>query len=245
VLGVPTAVAAIVPAAGAGTRLADAASGSATWKAFRALAGRSMLQHSVDVVAPFVDQVVVAVPAASSLRLEVSSRVPVRVVDGGPTRQRSVRNGLDAIEGRVSWVLVHDAARPLVPGDVVRRVLAALQQGARCAVPAVAAPDSVRLLSASGSSQPLDRRQVRLVQTPQGFVLDLLRQAHAAAVDDLATDDATLVEALGETVTLVEGDPLAFKVTRPIDLLLAETVLAGQSRPESAAPANHRSAPQH
>jgi len=202
-------------------------------KALRVLAGRSLLQRSVDALAPFVDEIVVAAPPESldAVVLE-SGDTPLVVVEGGSTRQRSVRKALAALSDSVAWVLVHDAARPLVPADVVRRVLAALHEGAGCVVPTIAPPDSLRRLAPDGSNEPLERSRVRLVQTPQGFAVDALRHAHETARTDLATDDATLVEAIGEAVTLVEGDPRAFKITRPVDLLLAEALLRSRlSRP--------------
>jgi 2-C-methyl-D-erythritol 4-phosphate cytidylyltransferase len=105
-------------------------------------------------------------------------------------------------------------------------VLAALEAGATCVVPVIPVSDSLRGVAPGGTNAPLDRAGVRLVQTPQGFTLEALRRGHAGARTDGATDDATLVEATGESVTLVDGDPLAFKITTPLDLLLAEAVLA-------------------
>jgi 2-C-methyl-D-erythritol 4-phosphate cytidylyltransferase len=227
--------AAIIPAAGLGTRLAeshDISLGGAP-KALRRIAGRSMLQRTVHVFAEHVDEIVVAVPPDFLRHIELDEPgTRVTVVAGGATRQQSVRHALDAMTDSVTHVLVHDAARALVPGAVVRRVKAALSEGATCVVPVVPVSDSLRAVSPSGSNAPLDRAAVRLVQTPQGFEVTTLRRGHSAAVTDLATDDATLVEAVGETVTLVDGDPLAFKITRPLDLVLAEAVL-GQR--ESAA----------
>ncbi len=162
----------------------------------------------------------VAAPAdlAESLRFHVPG-LRVVVVAGGLTRQESVRNALDALSDSIAWVLVHDAARPLVPADVVRRVLEALHGGARCVVPAIAPHDSLRWLAADGGNAPLDRSQARLVQTPQGFTVEALLRGHVSSLSDLATDDASLVEAIGEVVTLVDGDPMAFKITRPLDLV--------------------------
>jgi 2-C-methyl-D-erythritol 4-phosphate cytidylyltransferase len=222
-------IAAIFPAAGPGTRLGAGPDGVRTPKAFRALSGQTLVQRSVTALSDQVDQIVVAVPAGSLDDHHVADlSVDVTMVAGGSTRQASVRNALDALSDEVEYVLVHDAARPLVPSDVVRRVLDALRAGARCVVPAIAAHDSLRWLPEDGATRSLDRDRVRLVQTPQGFAVDALRSAHARATTDLATDDAGLVEAIGETVTLVEGDPRAFKITGPLDLLLAEALLASR-----------------
>lgn len=191
------------------------------------VAGRSLLQRSVEALAPYVDEIVVVLPAGHRDRTDVDGG-PARVVSvsGGITRQHSVRNALAALSGSVEWVLVHDAARALVPPQVVRRVLAALQSGALCVVPAIAPHDSLRLLTTEGRSEPLDRSQVRLVQTPQGFTVGALKRGHEMAEAETATDDATLVESTGEAVTLVAGDPRAFKITHPLDLALAEAILS-------------------
>jgi len=222
-------VVAIIPAAGAGTRLVGSGGTDECPKALRLLAGRTLLQRSVDMLEQYVDEIVVALPALWAVACEIESTVAVSIVEGGTTRQRSVSMALDALDDDVGWVLVHDAARPLVPGAVVQRVLDALAEGASCVVPTVEPADSLRAVSADRASAPLERSQVRLVQTPQGFRADALRRAHDAARPDAsadATDDASLVEATGVAVTLVEGDPLAFKITRPLDLLLAEALLA-------------------
>jgi 2-C-methyl-D-erythritol 4-phosphate cytidylyltransferase len=220
-------IAAIIPAGGEGSRLGPTQGATQVPKALRLLAGRSLLQRSIDVLGPFVDEIVVAAPAdvAESLRFHVPG-LRIVVVAGGQTRQESVRNALDVLSDSIAWVLVHDAARPLVPAEVVRRVLDALRGGARCVVPAVAPHDSLRWLAADGGNAPLDRSQARLVQTPQGFTVEALLRGHVSSLSDLATDDATLVEAVGEVVTLVDGDPRAFKITRPLDLLVAEALLA-------------------
>jgi 2-C-methyl-D-erythritol 4-phosphate cytidylyltransferase len=196
-------------------------------KALREVAGRTLLQRSVAVLAEYVDEIVVAVPSPYVDRVELHEPGPrVTVVAGGETRQESVRLALEALTPEVTHVLVHDAARALVPVAVVHRVVAALQEGATCVVPVTGVSDSLRGVTPGGSNAPLDRAAVRLVQTPQGFTVRALRQGHAAARTDLATDDATLVEATGQSVTLVDGDPLAFKITRPLDLMLAEAVLS-------------------
>jgi 2-C-methyl-D-erythritol 4-phosphate cytidylyltransferase len=220
-------VAAVIPAGGEGSRLGVRAGEPPVPKALRLLAGRSLVQRGIDVLAAYVDEIVVAVPApaAETLRVEAPD-VRLRIVAGGATRQESVRNALAALSDQVTQVLVHDAARALMPADVVRRVLAALAAGATCVVPAIPVADSLRVVSADGSNAAADRAGVRLVQTPQGFALDALRRAHGAANTDRASDDASLVEAVGEPVTLVAGDPRGFKITYPFDLMLAESLLA-------------------
>lgn len=224
--------AALVPAAGFGVRLDDRRAGEpAVPKAFRQLAGQSLLRRCVKLLVGLCDEVVVAAPGThvDLARDDLAGLgAGVRVVGGGVDRRASVACALAAAHPQAQMILVHDAARPLVPPDVVRRVLDALDAGAQAVVPTQPVPDSLRLLGADGLSAPIDRSSARAVQTPQGFRRTVLEQAHAAGPDISATDDASLVERLGVPVTLVDGDPLAFKITRPLDLLLAEVVLASQ-----------------
>ena len=229
-------VAAIIPAAGRGLRLASSTFSAVEPKALRLLGGRSLLERSAAVLAGHVDHLVVAAPGdrLDEVRRELAALpVPVTLVAGGATRQQSVHRALDEVSADFRLVLVHDAARPLVPADVVHRVLEALAAGAPIVVPVLDVTDSLRQLATDGRNRPLDRAHVRAVQTPQGFARDTLVRAHTSGVEGVATDDATddasLAERLGAEVTLVAGDPLAFKITRPFDLLVAETVLASQA----------------
>ena len=152
----PRAVAAIVPAAGWGTRLASPTgngSGAVSAlrpKALRPLAGRTMLQRSIDALSEAVDEIVVAVPTGYVGRVDPESAVPVSVIAGGETRQESVRLALAGVSSTVTHVLVHDAARALVPVDVVRRVREALDSGAACVVPVIAISDSLRGVAPGG-----------------------------------------------------------------------------------------------
>lgn len=211
-------------------------------KALVVLAGQPVICWALEALAAGgVTDVVVAgpdSPAGSTDLVDVlRSRPPplrVRVVAGGPDRSASVAAALAAVPAGVAHVLVHDAARPLVPPAVVRRVLAALQTGARAVVPALPVVDTVKQVVGGVVRETVDRGALVGVQTPQGFDAALLRAAHAAPAGPV-TDDAGLVEALGERVVVVAGDPDAVKVTRPFDLIVAEAVLAGRS--SSAAPA--------
>jgi 2-C-methyl-D-erythritol 4-phosphate cytidylyltransferase len=157
--------------------------------------------------------VVLVVPADVVNEPEPSVTV---VVAGGATRSDSVRNGLAALPGDVDVVVVHDAARPVPVGRVWDRVLAAVAEGADAAVPGVPVADTLRELDGGA----VDRNRFVAVQTPQAFRASALRAAHANGGD--ATDDASLVEAAGGRVVVVDGDPTNIKVTTPIDLTLAE-----------------------
>jgi 2-C-methyl-D-erythritol 4-phosphate cytidylyltransferase len=221
--------AAIVPAAGRGERL-----GPGTPKALRLLGGSPILAHAVRALATAraVDLVAVAAPVENvdevrGLLDGVVGEADLIVVAGGDTRQDSVARALLALPEDVDVVLVHDAARPLVPAEVVDRVVAAVRAGAPAVIPVLALVDTVKRVDATDRViETPDRSLLRAVQTPQGFRRTLLQAAHAAADLDDATDDAGLVERSGVEVTCVPGHEEAFKITRPLDLLLAEAVVA-------------------
>ncbi|WP_314254198.1 2-C-methyl-D-erythritol 4-phosphate cytidylyltransferase [Streptomyces sp. DSM 40907] len=234
----PHRTAAVIPAAGRGVRLGPGAP-----KALRALGGTPMLIHAVRAMARSraVSLVVVVAPPAEAAEVRLllgehtlPERTELLVVPGGETRQESVRAGLDALPQDITSVLIHDAARPLVPVDTVDSVIEAVRDGAPAVVPALPLADTVKEVEPGkpGEPEPVlgtpERARLRAVQTPQGFDLATLRQAHAAiAVDgEGATDDAGMVERLGVTVVVIPGHEEAFKVTRPLDLVLAEAVLA-------------------
>lgn len=200
-----------------------------------------MLVHAVRALATArsVDLVVVAAPEdgvgdvvallAEHNLLDASPGVaPSMVVSGGETRQDSVARALVSLPAEVDVVLVHDAARPLVPSTLIDAVSAAVRAGADAVVPGIPVADTIKAVDADGGVvATLDRGALRAIQTPQGFRRTVLTSAHAASDPDApATDDAGLVEALGVEVLVVPGDEEAFKVTRPIDLVLAEAVLA-------------------
>jgi 2-C-methyl-D-erythritol 4-phosphate cytidylyltransferase len=228
-LVLPPPVAAIVPAAGAGERL-----GAGVPKAMVPLGGEPVLAHAVRalVAEPRVGLVVLACPdgleeSMAAVAAGVAGGVPIVAVTGGASRAESVRRALDVVPESVEVVLVHDAARCLVPVQVVGAVVDAVLAGADAVVPGLPVVDTIRAVAADGSSRTLDRASLRVVQTPQGFRAEVLRRAHAGG-DAAATDDAGMAEALGLPVTLVAGHPRAFKVTTPLDLLLAEALVSGQ-----------------
>ncbi len=223
-------VVALVVAAGSGSRL-----GGDVPKALRELRGRPLVSHSIDgLAAGGVDRVVIVIaPGLDDAFADVvaGSPIPARCVHGGDERQDSVRIGLAAIAAdpelaTARYVLVHDAARALVPGDLVRRVIGALRDGAVAAIPVLPVVDTIREVTGTGSAT-VDRNRFRVVQTPQGFDRDVLERAHRLVADDglQVTDDAAAVEALGHPVALVAGDREALKVTEPLDLLFAEAIV--------------------
>jgi 2-C-methyl-D-erythritol 4-phosphate cytidylyltransferase len=220
-------VAALVPAAGRGERLGPGAP-----KAIREISGTPMLVYAVKALAasPVVDVVVVAAP--SDYREDVGSLLQpqefsaeVFVVAGGESRSESVARALIALPDDVDVVLVHDAARPLVPPEVITNVVAAVRDGHAAVVPVVPLVDTIRTVSGDASlGATVSRDSLRAVQTPQGFTRDVLQRAHAE-VDAPVTDDAGMVERLGIAVHAVDGHEDAFKVTRPLDVVLAEALI--------------------
>ena len=210
----------IVAAAGSGLRL-----GADRPKALVELAGRPLVAWAVEtLLAGGAHEVVVAVP--TEYRDDFAAALPgVRLADGGATRTASVRAALAAVSARATAVLVHDAARPLTPPDVVRRVLAALGGGARAVVPVLPAVDTMVAVGPDGRvTGALPREAIRRVQTPQGFHRRTLDEAYRRlpASAEL-TDDAAVVHTLGVPVQTVEGDERAAKVTIAHDLAIAES----------------------
>jgi 2-C-methyl-D-erythritol 4-phosphate cytidylyltransferase len=226
----PQPVVAVIVAAGAGTRL-----GGGSPKALRDVGGRSLVRHSLDGLAGGgVTAAVVVIAAGEQAAFETAladAPIPAGYVYGGARRQDSVRAGLVAIAGDpklagCDFVLIHDAARALVPADVVARVIEALEDGAVGCVPAIPVVDSIRRVNEDGTSVVVDRTPLRAVQTPQGFRRTVLEAAldHADLIGLEVSDDATAIEAFGESVVLVDGSTEALKVTVPADLVLAEAI---------------------
>ncbi|MBL7254505.1 2-C-methyl-D-erythritol 4-phosphate cytidylyltransferase [Paractinoplanes lichenicola] len=218
-------VAVLVPAAGAGLRL-----GPGGPKALRLLSGEPLLVHAIRRVAasPSVRLIVVAAPAAEveSVRTLLAPVAPVTVVAGGAERQESVALALAAVPPEINIVLVHDAARALTPPAVIESVAAAVREGRPAVIPVLPVVDTIKEVTVGETVLgTVDRSVLRSVQTPQGFQHSVLAAAHAAASDPL-TDDAGLVEKAGIQVTCVPGSELALKITRPLDLILAEALLS-------------------
>jgi 2-C-methyl-D-erythritol 4-phosphate cytidylyltransferase len=212
---------AVVAAAGSGERL-----GAGRPKAFVHLGGRTLLERTLAGIrdSQAVDTIVVAVPPDRTDEAKLILGGDAIVVAGGPSRTESVRRALAAI-GEPDLVLVHDAARALTPPQLIARVVAALHEGHQAVVPALPVADTIKAVDANGIviATP-DRAGLRAVQTPQGFRTELLLRAYERSEADV-TDDAAMVEKLGAQVLVVDGDPMAFKITTALDLLLAEAVV--------------------
>jgi 2-C-methyl-D-erythritol 4-phosphate cytidylyltransferase len=218
---------AVVVAGGSGERL-----GADRPKAFAPFGGRTLLSASLQTLDehPGVDGVICVVPAGweertSLLVDDLCADKIAAAVPGGASRAESVRAGLEEVPDAAAFVLVHDAARPLVSIELIDRVLRGLAEGHDGVVPALPLVDTVKRVGPDGAiAETLDRSTLVAVQTPQGFPADVLRRAVAAAGDELAgaTDCASLVERAGGRVACVEGDPRNLKVTTRDDLRRCE-----------------------
>jgi 2-C-methyl-D-erythritol 4-phosphate cytidylyltransferase / 2-C-methyl-D-erythritol 2,4-cyclodiphosphate synthase len=225
----------IVAAGGRGQRIGDGIE-----KQLRVIGGRTMLERSVTALTehPAIDEVIVALPAEwlddppAFLRRTTK---PLRIVSGGEHRHDSVARACAAVSDDVEIVVIHDAARPFVSGDLIARTAeAAARHGA--AVAAVASRDTVKKVTVSEGGVPmvhetLPRDRVYLAQTPQAFDRRVLRDLlTVGARDPAATDEATLAERAGHPVCVVEGERLNFKITVPEDMLVADAIAAQQER---------------
>ena len=220
---------AVIVAGGSGTRF-----GAEVPKQFLSLGGKPILMRTIEAFDQALTDgdhgIVVTLPADQmALWRELCERyafnVPHRVVPGGETRWHSVKNALGSIgdPAGVDVIAVHDGVRPLASKELIRRTLeAARSSGA--AIPVVTLNDSVRQVDGD-TSHALDRSLLRAVQTPQAFDARLLMDAYGQPFDPTFTDDASVVERYGHGVTLVDGDPQNQKITRPMDLALAEYLL--------------------
>jgi 2-C-methyl-D-erythritol 4-phosphate cytidylyltransferase len=225
----------VIPAAGAGKRM-----GSSLPKQYLEVAGKSLLQHSLERLGLMLDfeKIVLAADAGDEHLQTVLSGLPpklarkVVVVEGGVERMNSVLNALTLLEGLASakdWVLVHDAVRPCVRAEDVTSLVESLQDEPAGGLLGLPVRDTVKLAAAGGGyvDSTLDRSKLWLALTPQMFRFGILRQAlEQAEYSGLgATDEAAAVEKLGLPVRLVQGHSDNIKITFPEDMLLAATLL--------------------
>jgi 2-C-methyl-D-erythritol 4-phosphate cytidylyltransferase/2-C-methyl-D-erythritol 2,4-cyclodiphosphate synthase len=218
--------AAIIAAAGSGERL-----GADRPKAFVQIAGRTLLEHAYISLSSVVDEIVIAAPAGWEAEVRKIVGESSKVVLGGATRSASISNALEAISPDINLVLVHDAARALASSALARRVLDALVAGEVAVIPAVPVSDTIKSITREDYvSLTPDRTFLRAVQTPQGFTRSILMRAHARGEE--ATDDAALVEGLGEQVKVIDGEARAMKITTAQDLTTAHHFLDGDRESE-------------
>ena len=219
---------AVIVAGGSGQRM-----GAAIPKQFLLLQGKPLLWYSLQTfLQAFEDlEIILVVPAdnlaeGEQLAKELNAVSRITVTTGGATRFHSVQNGL-ALVSSPSIVFVHDGVRCLVSTELIQRCYTqALEKGS--AIPAVAATDSIRILVEEGHTVA-DRKLVRIIQTPQTFRSEILLPAFQNDFEESFTDEATVVEASGYPVFLIEGEYSNIKITRPVDLLVAEKILAERS----------------
>jgi 2-C-methyl-D-erythritol 4-phosphate cytidylyltransferase len=219
---------AVIVAAGHGERL-----GGDRPKAFAKLGGRVLLAESVERLeaSDWVDSIVIVASEGWEepsilLAEELGAGKVSSCVTGGATRAESVRAGVNEVAEDALVVLVHDAARPFLPEEVIARVLEPLGEGWDGAAPALRVADTLKRAGEDGTVvETVERANLWAVQTPQAFLSPALREAVAGDLGD-ASDCAKLVEERGGRVRLVEGDPRLLKVTTPADLAFVESLLA-------------------
>ncbi len=211
-------------AGGTGTRM-----GSAVPKQFLLIADKPVLMHSIIAFNEYDAgiKIIVALPSSlfsqwEALCRQYSFSLPHTLAKGGEKRFDSVKNALHFVTAD-GLVAIHDGARPLVSRDLISRAFdhARLHQNA---IPATPVTDSVRQI-AGRVNKPIERENLRLVQTPQVFHSDLILKAYQQAYRESFTDDASVLEAAGGAVSLIGGDPYNIKITYPRDLLIAEALL--------------------
>jgi 2-C-methyl-D-erythritol 4-phosphate cytidylyltransferase len=217
---------AVLAAAGRGERL-----GFDRPKAFARLGGRPLLAESLERLegSDWIDRIVIAAPPEWEepcilVAEEIGAGKVGSVVTGGASRSESVRLALAEVPDDAAVALVHDAARPLLPDEVIERVLAPLSEGWEGVVPALPLADTVKRVEGDRVVETVPRHKLVAVQTPQAFVASALRDALAGDVS-AASDCSSLVEARGGRVKVVAGDPRLLKVTDADDLALVETWL--------------------
>jgi 2-C-methyl-D-erythritol 4-phosphate cytidylyltransferase len=216
---------AIIVAGGAGSRM-----GSNLPKQFMLIRDKPVLYYSIKTFLDAYDdlEIILVLPAAfTDIGEEIIDayfdKEKIKIAIGGDTRFQSVKNGLKLVEEE-SIIFVHDAVRCLVSVDLIHRCYElAMQTGA--AVPVIPSKDSVRILNDDGNGV-VDRNKVMLVQTPQTFHSKILLPAFDIDYKDKFTDEATVVEAYGLRVSLAQGEETNIKITRPVDLVIAENILS-------------------
>src|SRR3954451_13607378 len=221
-----TGTVALIVAGGSGTRAGDGPP-----KQYRALGGVPLIRRSVQAFLALrhisLVQVVVEASRQAEYRHAVAGLRLAPPAIGGTTRQESVRAGLAALaHADPEFVLIHDAARPLVSGAVIESVIAALRSGAPAVVPLVPISDSLRRYDQNQIGVGIPRDSIWRVQTPQGFRFAEIRDAHERFAGDNASDDITLAERAGLPITVVPGEETNLKITTAADFSFAERLLA-------------------
>ncbi len=219
---------AVIVAGGTGQRM-----GAVTPKQFLLLKGKPLLWHTINVfVNAFAElEIILVLPsrfleAGKELCADLAGAKSIQFVEGGDSRFQSVQNGLRLVN-EPSIIFVHDSVRCLVTTELIQRCyLQAIEKGS--AIPAIPATDSIRIMNGYAHTVA-NRDHVRIIQTPQTFRSDILIPAFRQEFQSSFTDEATVVEASGKEVFLIEGEYENIKITRPADLLVAESILEERS----------------
>lgn len=222
---------ALIVAGGSGTRMQTKVP-----KQFLLLGGKPVLMHTIQAFNLYAAslQIIVVLPGPE---IEEWKRlcalhgldVPHQVVKGGSSRTDSVRKGLEMIEDSKGVVAIHDGVRPLVSSSIISESFRVAQEKGN-AVAAVRLKDSIRRLEEEGSSRSEDREQFRIVQTPQTFLVAVIKEAYAQiSVSEVLSDDASLIERYGKKIHLIEGHYRNIKITTPEDLSIAEAFMSYKS----------------
>ena len=216
---------AVIVAGGKGLRM-----GGDVPKQFLPIGGKPVLMHTIEAFRRALDdvEIVLVLPAEQhdywqKLCKDYKFHSPELIAKGGETRYHSVKNGLSLLPNDIEAVVgVHDGVRPFVSKETIRRCFAAAAEG-KAVVPVVAVVETVRQILPDGKSVTRPRDEYRLVQTPQTFPLALLKEAYQQPFSDAFTDDASVVEALGKDIVMIEGNRENIKITTPSDLRIAES----------------------
>jgi 2-C-methyl-D-erythritol 4-phosphate cytidylyltransferase len=222
--------AAVIVAGGSGSRMK-----SSVKKQYLDLGGRPVVAHTLMAfdACTIIDRIILVVPeddvdyCRTDIVAPLTLAHDVHVLAGGPQRQASVSNGLAAMDASDGIVMIHDGVRPFVRLSLLNACLEGVRTTGAC-IPAIPASDTLKRVDENGVIlKTLDRRQIMLAQTPQTFSIGLIRSAHQLAIERgfIATDDASIAEFAGKTVTVVPGDRMNIKITTPEDLPVARTIL--------------------
>jgi len=214
----------VIVAGGSGKRM-----GAEIPKQFLELAGRPVLMHTIERFKAFNESIeIITVLPENQLRhwIELQKKytftVPQTIVRGGSTRFHSVRNGLRFVNSP-GLVAIHDGVRPFVSLDTIRRCFASAEQLGN-AIPSISPVESLRLVTETGN-QPVNRLHVKQIQTPQVFSAELIKKAYLQEYKPEYSDDATVLEGIGEKINLIDGNRENIKITNPEDLLISDALL--------------------
>jgi 2-C-methyl-D-erythritol 4-phosphate cytidylyltransferase len=215
---------AVIVAGGMGSRF-----DSSLPKQFTELAGKPLLFYSLLLFKDIADDIVLVLPETQielwhSLFKKHQINFKHVIAAGGETRTASVKNGLDKLPVAESVIAIHDAARPLVTAEHILKLYGEAEEYGS-AIPVIQPRDSVRQISNSNTGEPVNREKIVLVQTPQIFRSEIIRESYADKCNTSYSDDATLVEDVGHKVHLSEGELWNMKITWPEDMVVAETLI--------------------